>query len=174
MTWQIDPAHSSISFSVRHLGVAKTRGTFDKFTADVNFDEAKPANTSVKVSIDAASINTNQADRDGHLQSPDFFNVAEHPTITFESTKVVQEDGHNGRLIGNLTLLGVTKEVELNITHGMAKNPFNQANTALFTGQTAFKRSDFGMKFNAPLETGGVLIGDVVSVDISLELVPTQ
>ena len=125
MNWQIDSSHSHISFSVRHMMISKVRGFFDDFSGTIAFDEENPTNTMVNVTIDAASITTRDEDRDNHLKSPDFLNVTEYPNLTFVGKRVEQDDAHNGRLIGDLTILDTTHEVTLDVHYtGIAKSPF--------------------------------------------------
>lgn len=171
MTWQIDPAHSQLEFSVRHMMISKVRGRFDAFDGTVNFDEANPSNTSVNVTIDTSSINTRNADRDAHLKSADFLNADDYPTITFVSKRVEQHDANSGQLIGDLTIRGVTKEVTLNVEYaGKAQSPWGTI-SAGFSAATKINRTDFGLTWNAALETGGVLVGEQISIEIELELV---
>jgi polyisoprenoid-binding protein YceI len=171
MTWQIDTSHSSITFSARHMMVSKTRGRFETFSGTVDFNEANPAASSVDVTIDVASLNTRDEKRDGHLRSPDFFDVAQYPTATFVS-KVVEVTGENtGRIIGDLTIKGVTNEVALATEYlGKAKSPWG-ATTAGFTAETKINRVDWGLTWNVALETGGVLVGDEITLNIELELI---
>lgn len=171
MSWQIDTAHSEIQFSVRHMMISKVRGQFQSFSGVINFDEESPVNTTVEISIDAASINTRNEQRDGHLKSPDFLNVESFPAITFVSKRVEQDDSHNGRLIGDLTIRDVTREVVLDVEYaGQAKSPWGSI-SAGFTASTKIDRKEFGLEWNQALETGGVLVGDDVNIDIEVELV---
>jgi polyisoprenoid-binding protein YceI len=171
MAWQIDLAHSEITFSVRHMMISKVRGSFETFSGSVNFDEANPTNTSVDITIDAASINTREDQRDGHLRSPDFLNADEYPTLTFKSTKVEQTDAENGKLYGDLTILGVTKPVVLDVEYaGQAKSPWGTT-SAGFSGKTSINRTDWGLTWNQALETGGILVGEKINIDIELEIV---
>ncbi len=174
MAWQIDTAHSEITFSVRHMMISKARGRFDEFGGTINFDEENPSASTVDVTIQADSINTRNDDRDGHLKSADFLNVAEYPTITFTSTKVTPTDDDEGKLTGNLTIAGVTKEVTLDVEYaGQALSPWG-ATSAGFSGSTKIDRRDFGLTWNAALETGGVLVGNDIKIEIELELVKQE
>ena len=171
MSWQIDSAHSHIQFSVRHMMISTVRGEFHDFNGTIDFDEENPENTSVYVEIDASSIDTRTEDRDDHLRSEDFLYVEEYPTITFEGTEVELLDEKHARLIGDLTIRGETRQVILEVEHqGMAKSPWGQF-VAGFRAKTSFSRKDWGLRWNQALETGGVLVGDKVKVDIEVELI---
>lgn len=151
--------------------ISKVRGSFESFSGTVNFDEANPVNTTVDIVVDLASVNTRDAQRDGHLKSPDFFAVEEHPTMHFVSTRVEQIDETNGRLIGNLTIKGVTHEVALDVEYaGVAKSPWG-TESAGFSATGTLNRKDWGLNWNQALETGGVLVGDKINIEIELELV---
>ena len=174
MSWQIDSAHSEINFSVRHMMISKVRGTFESFSGSVNFDENNPTNTTVDISIDAAGINTREDQRDGHLRSPDFLNADEFPTLTFKSTKVEQIDENNGKLYGDLTIRGVSKPVVLDVEYaGQAKSPWGTT-SAGFSAKTSINRNDWGLTWNQALETGGILVGDKIAIEIELELVKQE
>ena len=167
-TYAIDPTHSSISFSVRHMMFAKVRGQFSKWSTDLALDTSDLAKSSVKVTIDASSIDTGVADRDNHLRSADFFDVANHPSITFESSSVVKNGG-GFSLGGNLTIHGVTNPVVLELERlGSGKDPWGN-DRQLFSAKTAIQRSEFGLTWNQALETGGVLIGKNIKIQIDAE-----
>lgn len=171
MAYQIDMAHSQIQFTVRHMMISKARGWFDKFEGSVNLDEAAPANTTVDVRIEAASINTRDEKRDGHLRSADFFNAEQYPYLTFKSKRVEVLNDNNARLFGDLTIVGVTHEVALEVEYtGSAKSPWGTTSFG-FNGRTVINRKDWNLTWNAALETGGVLVGDEITIDIELELV---
>lgn len=171
MTWVIDASHSMITFSVRHMMISKVRGRFSRFDGTVNFDEQNPANSSVHVTIDAASIDTRDERRDGHLMSPDFLDVANYPTITFASKRVEVIDDSHGRIIGDLTIRGVTREVALEVEYnGQSKSPWGTL-SAGFSASTKINRKDWGLTWNVALETGGVLVGEEVTIDIEIEIV---
>jgi len=166
-TWQIDPTHSTVSFTVKHLMISKVRGTFDGFSGTIVTSEV-PAENSVNAAIDMATINTNQADRDGHLRTNDFFKVDEFPTATFVSTSI-EIDGDDLTIDGELTLRGVTKPVTLTGEFGgIATNPYGQTIAAASVG-TVINRADFGVNYNAPLETGGVLLGEDITLTFDLQ-----
>lgn len=171
MTWTIDPAHSQITFSVRHMMISNVHGRFEKFTGTINFNEQEPVKSTAEVQIDAASINTREEQRDGHLKSPDFLNAAEFPFITFKSTRVEKIDDHHGKLYGDLTIRNVTKPVVLDVEYaGTAKNPWGKT-SAGFSASTQLNRKDFGLEWNMALETGGWLVGDIINVNIELEII---
>jgi polyisoprenoid-binding protein YceI len=171
MNWQIDLAHSDITFSVRHMMISKVRGRFTDFNGTVNFDEETPTNSSVHVEIDAASIDTQEEDRDNHLRSADFLDVENFPKLIFTGTRVEQTGEDTGKLIGDLTIRGVTKEVVLDVEYaGQAKSPWGTY-SAGFYGATEINRKDFGLTWNQSLETGGILVGDKVKIEIDLEIV---
>jgi len=171
MAWQIDSSHSSIQFSVRHMMISRVKGTFEHFSGTVALDEATPNNTVVNVSIDAASINTRDAQRDGHLKSPDFLDAANFPALTFVSTKVEQTNAKNAKLHGNLTIRDITRPVVLDVEYvGQAKSPWGTV-SAGFSASAKINRKDWNLTWNQALETGGVLVGEEISIDIDLELV---
>ena len=171
MTWQLDKAHSSINFSVRHMMISTVRGRFEEFDGTFDVNEAAPAQSKIEVKIRAASINTKEPQRDGHLRSPDFFDAEKYPTITFKSTRVEKSDDRRARLIGDLTIKDVTKQVALDVEYaGQAKSPWGTINAG-FTASTNINRKDWGLTWNQVLETGGVLVGDEITINIELELV---
>ena len=170
-TWNIDPSHSAIHFSVRHMVVSKTRGRFTKWSGQISFDPANPAASSVQVSIDPASVNTEDAQRDGHLRSADFFDVEKYPTATFKSTKVEENGNDKLRIAGDLTVHGVTKPVVLDaVFEGSAKDPWG-GERAGFAATTTLDRREFGLGWNKVLEAGGVLVGDKVELTLEIEAV---
>jgi polyisoprenoid-binding protein YceI len=171
MSWQIDSVHSEIQFKVRHMMVSWGRGSFEKFGGTINIDEQNPENSTVDIQIDASSINTRQADRDAHLRSPDFFDAPNHPYITFKSKKVKQTSANTAKLIGDLTIRDITKEVTLDVTYnGQHKSPFGPFLAAGFNAETVISRKEWGLTWNALVEGGGVLVGDDVHISIDLEL----
>ena len=171
MSWQIDSSHSHIYFTARHMMISKVRGAFESFSGTVNFDEENPTNTTVNIDVDLSSINTRDEQRDGHLKSPDFFDVENYPTMKFVSTKVEQVDENNGRLIGNLTIKDITKEVVLDVEYaGVPKTPWG-TESAGFSASGSINRKEWGLNWNQALETGGVLVGDKINIEIELELV---
>ncbi len=168
-TWTSDPAHSSVEFTIRHLGLTKVRGRFNDFQASIDVGETIGA-SSIEASIAMSSVDTNNADRDAHLLSTDFFGVEANPTMAFQSTSM-SGAGEDWTLAGDLTVNGITKPVELDVEfYGLATDPYGNAKAG-FAGQTTISRKDFGIEFNAPLETGGVLLGDKVAVELELQFV---
>ncbi len=171
MSWKIDPAHAQVTFSARHMMIMNVRGRFEKFKGQVEFDENNPINSMVDVQIDAASINTNEPQRDGHLKSPDFLDVENYPYITFKSKRIEKIDKSHGRVIGDLTIRGVTREVTLEVEYlGQARSPWGTT-SAGFNAHTRINRKEWGLTWNVALETGGVLVGDEVTINIELEIV---
>lgn len=171
MSWQIDYAHSHIGFSARHMMVSRVRGEFDSFSGEIKLDEEQPENTEVFIQIDADSINTRQDDRDGHLRSPDFLDAENYPHITFRSKRVDVTGEDSAKLVGDLTIRDVTREVTLDVTYqGQAKSPFGNAVAAGFQAETTINRTDWGLTWNAMIETGGVLVGEEIQITIELEL----
>jgi polyisoprenoid-binding protein YceI len=167
--FDLDVAHSTVSFSVRHLMVSKTRGRFGAFSGVVTIGE-DPLASSVEVTIDPASITTGDAKRDEHLRSGDFFDVERFPEITFRSTRVADHQGDRFRLEGELTVHGVTREVALDVVlEGIASSPWGTQAIG-FSASTEIDREDFGLTWNQSLETGGVLVGKTVKVEIEAEI----
>lgn len=174
MTWVIDNAHSSAEFSVRHMMVSNAKGRFSKVSGTFEFDETNPSASEVEATIDVSSINTHDEKRDGHLISPDFFDVAVYPTITFKSTKVEKKSDEKFVVEGDLTIRDVTKSVTLDVEYnGQGKNPWG-ITVAGFNAITAINRKDFGLNWNAALETGGVIVGENVKISLEIEGNPKQ
>lgn len=171
MSWQVDYAHTQIQFSVRHMMIAKVRGTFEKFNVLLNLDEERPERTTVQAQIETASINTRDAQRDAHLRSADFFNSETYPLMTFVSDRVEILSAERARLYGSLTIRDVTRPVTVDVEYtGQAKSPWGTL-SAGFTAQTVINRKDWNLTWNQALETGGVLVGDEVEIHIELEVV---
>jgi polyisoprenoid-binding protein YceI len=170
--WQIDPAHSSAQFSVRHMAISTVRGAFSKVTGSVVFDDKDVSKSTVEVTIDANSVDTRVPDRDNDLRSEKFFDVAHYPSITFKSRKVEQLAPGKLKVTGDLTIRGTTKEVVLDVEGPTApmKDPWGNTRTAA-NATTKINRQDFGVKWNATLDNGGVVVGDDVSIIIDVELV---
>jgi len=169
--WNFDPVHSIIGFSVRHLMISKVRGHFQKWSGTLMIDEADVTNSKVEVSIEAASIDTREQQRDDHLRSPDFFDAASHPALTFQSTQVEKVSAEEYKIAGNLTIRGVSKQVVLATEYvGRSKDPWGGLRIG-FSAKTSIDRRDFGLTFNMPLEGGGVVVGDRVDIEIEVEAV---
>ncbi len=167
-TFALDPAHTRVGFVARHLMVSKVRGAFEEVSGTITVGE-DPLASSVNVTIATKSIDTGQADRDNHLRSADFLNVEVHPELTFTSTRVTDFKDGEFTLVGDLTIAGVTREVELEVEfEGVAKSPWGQEVIG-FTASTEIDREDFGLTWNQTLETGGVLVGRKVKIEISAE-----
>jgi polyisoprenoid-binding protein YceI len=167
-TYQIDQAHSEALFQVRHL-ISKVRGRFSDFSGTIEFDAEHPERSSVAFTIRTSSIDTNQADRDAHLRSDDFFAVDRYPTLTFVSTNMVPKGEGRFDVTGDLTIRGVTKSIVLPVTYlGAAKDPWGNEKLA-FETETTLNRKDYGLTWNAALETGGFLVGDEVRVTVSVQ-----
>jgi len=168
--FEIDPAHTRVGFVARHMMVSKVRGGFTSASGSIVIAE-DPLQSHVEVSIDAASIDTGVADRDNHLRGADFLNVERHPALTFRSTRVIGWSGNEFKLVGDLTVRDVSREVELDVEfEGVAKSPWGQEVIG-FTATTEIDREDFNVTWNQALETGGVLIGKKVKIEIGAEAV---
>ena len=169
-TWQIDPAHSLLEFSVRHMMVSTVKGRFSQLRGTITDVAEDPSLSSVEVVVDAASISTGDVDRDGHLRSADFFDVEQYPTITFTSRRL-QGSRDEFTLTGDLTMHGVTREVTLDVTlNGVGTNPYGKT-IAGFSAETKINRKDWGLNWNVGLEAGGVLVSDQLKISIELEAV---
>ena len=169
-TYQIDTAHTHAQFKVRHLMISNVKGDFDKVSGTITIDDENPSASSINVTVDVASISTREPQRDAHLKSADFFDVEKFPTITFVSKEVVKSGDDSYEVVGDLTIHGVTKTVDLNVedvTPEM-KDPFGLYRRGA-SAKTTILRSDFGLKYNAILEAGGVAIGDDVHITIDTE-----
>jgi polyisoprenoid-binding protein YceI len=171
MNWQIDNAHSEINFTVRHMMISNVRGRFESFTGEVKFDEQNPANTTVEVKIDAGSINTRESRRDNHLRSQDFLYAEKYPSITFHSKRVEITGKDRARLVGDLTVRDMTREVSLDVEYsGQAKSPWGTT-SAGFSATGTLNRKDWNLNWNQSLETGGVLVGDEIKFNVEVEIV---
>jgi len=173
--YTVDPAHTSVTFQVRHL-FTQVSGRFDRFSGTIDFDPAQPAQAKVAGSIEAASISTNNDKRDQDLRSSKFFDVEKFPTITFTSTAVPQVDAAKliGKMDGKLTIHGVERPIVIDVAYlGAGKDPWGKQRAG-FSGRTTINRKDFGLTWNQALETGGVLVGDEVTIDLQIEAVAGQ
>jgi polyisoprenoid-binding protein YceI len=169
--WKFDTVHSHVSFSVRHLMISRVHGSFKTWTGTLETDDADFKNAKLDVSIDAASVDTKEPQRDEHLRSADFFDVANHPKLTFESTAVERVDPEHFKVTGNLTIHGVTKPETLDVEHfGRQKDPWG-GERAGFSAKTSIDRKDFGLTFNMPLDGGGFMVGDKIEITIDVEAV---
>ena len=169
--WSVDKVHSSVEFAVKHMMITTVRGRFEKFDVEVDFNEANPVVSAVEAKIEAASIDTRAADRDAHLRSPDFLDAENYPYLTFKSKRIERAGDERYKIYGDLTIRGVTKEVVLNTEFaGLGKSPWGTRVAAL-SAETKIDRKEFGLTWNAALETGGMLVGDEVKIHIDLELV---
>ncbi|MFT3710721.1 MAG: YceI family protein [Archangium sp.] len=170
--WTIDASHSEVGFRVRHMMVSWTRGKFDRFAGTVELDEQDLSKSKIDVSIEAASINTNTADRDAHLKSPDFFDAAKFPSLTFKSSRVEPGVGGALNVHGALEIRGVSKPVVLHVEplSPSAKDPWGGTRRGT-RATTKLNRKDYGLNWNAALELGGVLVGDEVEITLEVELI---
>jgi polyisoprenoid-binding protein YceI len=170
--WQIDPAHSAAHFSVRHLMISNVRGEFTNISGSALMDPADLSNSSVEVTIQAASLSTREPQRDEHLRSADFFDVAKYPALTFRSKRIESLGAEYFKLVGDLTIHGVTKEVTLDIEGPTPaiKDPWGNVRAGV-TGSTKINRKDFGLVWNTLTETGGLVVGDEVKITIEAELI---
>ena len=169
-TYQIDTSHSNIDFSIRHLVIAKVRGRFTQFTGTVELDDADITQSKVRAEIVAASISTNEAKRDEHLRSADFFDVEKYPSLTFVS-KSITKDGDDLTVLGALTIHGVTRDVELAVESlGATKDPWGNQRVA-FSARGSIDRKEFGLQWNQVLEAGGFMVGDKVELSLDVEAI---
>lgn len=170
-TYTIDPAHTSIGFVARHAMVTKVRGTFNEFEGSVTIDKDEPSRSRVTVTIKADSIDTRNKDRDAHLRSNDFLAMDEYPEITFKSTEIKQTGDDAFAVTGDLTVRGVTRQVTIPLTfEGQATDPFGNVRVG-FEGSTSISRKDFGVTWNAALETGGVLVSDKIDLEFEISAI---
>ncbi len=171
MTWLIDATHTEIYFTARHLMISNVRGQFQTFSGTIDFDDTRPADTTVAVQIDVASLSTGDATRDTHLKSPEFFDAEHYPYITFHSSRVVMKDRTHAVLYGDLAIRDQPREVALDVEfNGQVHSPWGTSNAG-FTARTQVKRKDWGLTWNMALETGGWLVGDEVRISIELEII---
>lgn len=170
-TWTIDPAHSRLGFVARHAMVTKVRGGFNEFSGTAVLDADDPAASRADLAIEVASVDTRSAQRDEHLRANDFFDAATYPQIRFVSTGAERVDGENYRLHGDLTIKSVTKAVTVDFEFtGVARDPFGNERAG-FEGRTVINRKDWGVNFNAPLEAGGVLVSEKVTLELDISAI---
>ncbi len=170
-TYQLDPSHSSINFSVKHMMIAKVHGGFEKMSGVLSYDSKNPTDTTVSVNIEVASINTRDTARDTHLKSADFFDAEKYPSITYKSVRVQEHKG-DLTIVGELTIHGVTQPVtvELERPSEEMKDPWGNLKIGA-SGSAKVKRKDFGLTWNAALEAGGLLVGDDVNITVDVQFV---
>jgi polyisoprenoid-binding protein YceI len=172
--WNIDTSHSGVGFTVRHMVISKVRGAFERWQGVIDFDEQNPAASKVSVTIEAGSIDTREAKRDAHLRSADFFDVEQYPEIRFDSTRVEKGDEGQYVVTGDLTIRGVTREVQLEAEYlGGGKDPWGTQRIG-FSAKTAINRKDFGLNWNQVLEAGGVLVGEKIEIALDVQAVKAQ
>jgi len=171
-TWSIDPDHSSVGFKVKHMMVSNVKGNFEKHSGTLDLNDKDITKSKVSVAIDTASVSTGVAKRDDHLKSADFFDVSKYPTMTFVSTKITKAGKDKLKVAGLLTLHGVTKEVVLEVQglSGISKDPWGNFRRGA-TATTKINRKDFGLVWNSALETGGVAVGDEVTITLDIEFI---
>ena len=169
--WALDPAHTEIAFKVRHMMIANVKGEFRKFAASLLTDGQDFTKSKIDVTIDAKSILTHDVQRDDHLRSGDFFDVEKYPTLTFNGTSITKVDDDEYKLKGILSIKDVSKEVELDVDFGgLSKDPYGQEKAG-FSLEGKISRKDFGLTWNAALETGGVLVGDEVKISAEVQFI---
>ena len=170
-TWATDPTHSTAEFAVKHMLIATVKGRFGSLDGTLAIDETNPSNSSVTATLDVASIDTHEPQRDAHLRSDDFFNAERFPHITFRSTRVERKGDEEWRITGDLTIRDVTQAVTLDTEfEGQVTDPYGKQRAG-FTSETSISRKEFGLKWNALLETGGAVVGDKVKVTLHIEAV---
>ena len=170
-SWQVDGAHSAVSLTVRHMVISKVRGRFTRWSAKLALDTADLARSAVEVEIEAATIDTGVADRDAHLRSPDFLDAQKYPSLRYRSRRVEALSKDRLRVVGDLTIRDVTREVVLEVEYGgQGKDPWGNQRVG-FTATASLNRKDFGLTWNQALETGGVLVADRVDVEIELQAI---
>jgi polyisoprenoid-binding protein YceI len=167
--WALDPAHSSVDFSVRHMMIAKVKGSFNSFSASIDADPTDLTTANIAFNVDLASVDTRSEDRDNHLRSADFFDVENHPSMTFTSTNIVKTGEGDYDVTGDLTIRGVTRPETFAVTfEGTGKDPWGNEKVG-FNAEGKIKRSEYGLTWNAALETGGVLVGDEIKVSLEIQ-----
>ncbi len=174
MKWNIDPNHSIGQFSIRHMVINTVHGHISLISGTIEADESEPSKAVIEATLDAASINTGVAQRDNDLRGPNFFEVEKYPHITFKSKRVEPVGKSEAKVIGDLTMHGVTRAVTLDVTYGgEGKDPWGNRR-ATFNAQTQLNRKDFGLTWNAPLETGGFWVGDDVKISLEVQAIPAK
>jgi polyisoprenoid-binding protein YceI len=167
--WVIDPAHSSVDFSVKHMMIANVKGTFKNFEASIEADPSDLTTANIEFTVDTASVDTRNGDRDAHLRSADFFDVENHPKMTFKATSISKTDDDEYEVTGNLTIRETTKPQTFKVTfEGSGKDPWGNEKVG-FDVKGTINRSDYGLTWNAALETGGVLVGDKIKISLDVQ-----
>lgn len=170
-TWKLDPAHSLVEFSVKHMMIARVKGRFSDVEGIIALDENDITQSAIQVEIDAASIDTREAKRDAHLKSPDFLEVGQYPQVTFKSRRIERKGGDAFKIVGDLTIRDVTREVVLDAKNeGRGKDPWGGERLGA-SATTTIDRRDFGLTWNQALETGGVLVGNEIKIALEIEAV---
>lgn len=169
--WKIDPAHSSVDFSIKHMVISRVKGTFHTFDAVIEADPEDLTTARIEFTVDVASVDTRNEDRDNHLRGADFFDAENYPKMTFKATRIVKKSEGEYEVTGDLTIRGVTRPETFLVTYeGQGKDPWGGIRAG-FSANGTINRSDYGLKWNAALETGGVLVGDQVQVSLEIEAV---
>ncbi|MGO9433727.1 MAG: YceI family protein [Terracidiphilus sp.] len=174
-TWNIDPVHSVAEFKVKHMMISNVKGQFTRLSGTLSLDETDVTNSRVEASIEAASITTRDDQRDGHLKSADFFDVEKFPTLSFKSTHITRKGDEEVAVTGDLTIHGVTRSVVFNVEGPTvpAKDPWGNTRRGL-SATTKINRRDFGLTWNSALETGGILVGDEVTITLDVQFIKAQ
>jgi polyisoprenoid-binding protein YceI len=171
MAFVLDPAHTNIDFSAKHMMVTNVRGTFKKFSGELDLDEQHPENSRVQITIDVASIDTGMEPRDNHLRSADFFDVEHYPTITFTSKRVERRGEDHGRIYGDLTIRDVTRGMYFDVTFEGQTKDMEGNRRGGFSASTSISRKDFGLNWNVALESGGWLVSDTIKIAVEAEVI---
>lgn len=167
--WVLDPTHSGVEFSVRHMMFAKVKGSFNKFDAQIEADPEDLTTASISFTVDTASVDTNNDDRDAHLRSADFFDVENYPQISFTATKIEKSGDDEYKVTGDVTMRGVTRSETFDVSYGgSGKDPWGNEKAG-FSVSGSIKRSEYGLTWNAALETGGVLVGDDIKISLEIQ-----
>lgn len=171
MTWTVDASHSHLEFSVKHMMISTVRGRFEKFDVALDLNDEDPNRSAVEVTVDVSSLTTNEARRDAHLKSPDFFDAETYPTMTFRSDRIELAGDGKFKVIGTLTIKGISREITLNVTEeGRGKDPWGNQRAA-FSAEATLNRKDWDLNWNVALETGGWLVGDQIKLTVDVEAV---
>jgi polyisoprenoid-binding protein YceI len=171
MTWAIDPSHSHLEFSAKHMMISTVRGRFEKFDVALDLDDQNPTRAAVEVTVDVNSLTTGEARRDAHLKSPDFFDAETYPNLTFRSTRIESAGAGQFKLIGDLTIKDQTRQITLNVTEeGSGTDPWGGKRLA-YSATATLNRKDWGLNWNVALETGGWLVGDQIKIAVDVEVV---